>query len=342
MSYSRIVSMSDHFALTTPVAFFIFNRPDATERVFAEIARAKPRRLLVVADGPRSTSEAERCFAARAVIEQVDWDCEVLTNFSEVNLGCKRRVASGLDWVFDHCDEAIILEDDCLPHPTLFRYCAELLEKYRGDERVMMISGDSFLGERDTNGYSYYFGYCFHIWGWATWRRAWRHYDVDMKLWPELKETAWLSDILVREDLVNYWRNIFDKVFAGGFDTWDYQWFYTCWSQHGLAIIPNVNLVRNIGFGEMATHTRDFVSTMADIPAAEIPFPLRHPQGMLRDREADILTVTRIWPWVVERRGLYHILRRKWFCALPIPVQRSFIFLRAKLTAQTRRHSLSS
>ena len=130
--------------LNTPVAFLIFNRPETTHRVFAEIARARPRRLLIVADGPRSEADADKCRAARAVIERVDWQCDILTNYSDINLGCKRRISSGLSWVFEQCEEAIVLEDDCLPDPTFFRFCAELLDKYRNDQRIMMISGNNF------------------------------------------------------------------------------------------------------------------------------------------------------------------------------------------------------
>src|SRR5512139_3287315 len=176
--------MSD-WQLKTPVAFIIFNRPDTAERVFAEIAKARPPKLLVVADGPRAnrSGEAEKCAATRAIIDRVDWDCEVLTNFSDTNLGCKNRVSSGIDWVFEQVPEAIILEDDCLPHPTFFRFCEELLERYRDDERIGMISGDNFqLGQKRTDA-SYYFSRYNHIWGWASWRRAWRHYDREASAW---------------------------------------------------------------------------------------------------------------------------------------------------------------
>src|SRR3989344_7840291 len=174
--------MSD-FKLTTPVAFLLFNRPETTARVFAASARAKPPNLLVVADGPRANrpGEAELCAAARAVIEKVDWDCEVVTHFSEVNLGCKCRMSSGVDWVFQTVPEAILLEDDCLPHPSFFRFCEEMLEGYRNDERISMIGGTNFQKGRERSPDSYYFSRYTHIWGWASWRRAWQKiYDVEM------------------------------------------------------------------------------------------------------------------------------------------------------------------
>ena len=283
--------MSDH-QLKTSVAFIIFNRPNTTEKVFDEIRRAKPRKLLVVADGPRvdCPGDAEKCQETRAIIERVDWPCEVLTNYSEINLGCKRRVSSGLDWVFNTVDEAIILEDDCLPHPTFFRFCEELLEKYRDDERVMMISGDNFQLGRSTTSYSYYFSRFAHIWGWASWRRAWKYYDVDMKFWPEIRNGSWLRPMLDNAGVQKHWRSIFDQVYSGKIDTWDYQWAYSCWLQNGLSILPSVNLVSNIGFGGGATHVTITNSRFANMQTVPIMFPLRHPRFLMRDTVSDAYT----------------------------------------------------
>lgn len=186
-----------NWQLQTPVVFFIFDRPDTTARVFAEIARGKPPKLLLVADGPRPDhpGEAEKCAAARAVVEQVDWPCEALTDYAETNLGCRRRVSSGLDWVFATVEEAIILEDNCLPHPTFFRFCEELLERYRDDERVMRISGGNHKFGRKIGTDSYYFTRYAHVWGWASWRRAWRYYDVNMKSWMSATDKRAFLDV---------------------------------------------------------------------------------------------------------------------------------------------------
>ena len=275
----------------TPVAFILFNRPDTTARVFEEIARAKPPKLLVVADGPREErrGEAEKCAAARAVIDRVDWDCEVLTNFSERNLGCKRRVSSGLDWVFSLVEEAIVLEDDCLPHPSFFRFCEELLEKYRYDERISQISGDNFQFGRKRTEDSYYFSRMNHIWGWASWRRAWKAYDVDLSLWSEVRDGAWLEDLLVDPREVKRWLEIFQRVADGEIDTWDYQWLFASWITSRLTVLPNVNLVSNIGFGSDATHTAG-ASSLANLEVEKIAFPLRHPKMVLRDAKADSFT----------------------------------------------------
>ena len=283
--------------MKTPVAFLIFNRPDTTEKVFEAIRAAKPPKLLVVADGARSDrpDEGEKCEAARKIIERVDWDCEVLTNYSEVNLGCQKRVSSGLDWVFNNVEEAIILEDDCVPHPTFFRFCEELLDYYRDDERIMVISGDNFQFGRKRTEYSYYFSRYNHIWGWATWRRAWQYYDIEMKLWSKIRDGNWLKFILEEPRAVKYWSKIFQAVYDGYINTWDYQWTFACWLQSGLTVLPNVNLVSNIGFGTEGTHTKDIRNPFANLPTEKICFPLQHPPFIIRHTLADKFTQDRIF-----------------------------------------------
>lgn len=285
-----------NYQLKTPVVFIIFNRPETTRRVFAEMAKARPPKLLVIADGPRSDhpDEAEKCAVVRAIIDGVNWDCEVLKNYSDVNLGCKRRVSSGLDWVFDTVEEAIILEDDCLPHPTFFRFCEEMLEKYRDDERIAMISGDNFQFGRKRRGYGYYFSRYPHIWGWASWRRAWDNYDVDMKLWPKIRDGGWLEDLLGDRKSVWYWKYKFENVYQGKIDTWDYQWTFACWIQSALTVIPNVNLVSNIGFGIKAVHTQD-KDKFAQMEIESMSFPISHPDYILRDSKADFFVENKMF-----------------------------------------------
>lgn len=266
--------------LTTPVAFIIFNRPDTTERVFAEIARARPQQLLVVGDGPRSNREGEdaKVAATRAIITRVDWPCVVLTNFSDINLGCKERVSSGLDWVFEQVPEAIVLEDDCLPHPTFFRYCSELLEKYRGDQRVSQINGVNLQSTYQSGDESYYFSRNNHIWGWATWANRWRgHYDVKMRLWPEFKKSGLIENWFDSSKETKYWSNIFESVYQGKVNTWDYQWVFACWLQGRLAIMPSRDLILNIGFGPDATHTT-VEGPLSNLHVVEMQFPLIHPK----------------------------------------------------------------
>src|SRR6266480_8001684 len=184
--------------LTTPVVFIIFNRPTPTAKVFAAIQAARPPKLFVIADGPRANvaSDRDNCAAARVIVDLVDWPCEVAKRFANANLGLRRNVAEGLDWVFAQSERAIILEDDCLPDPSFFPFCEELLERYHDDATVGMICGTN-LAPRETatnDAASYYFSRYCYIWGWATWRRAWRCYDREMTEWPSLGKNGWLDD----------------------------------------------------------------------------------------------------------------------------------------------------
>ena len=304
------------FQLTTPVALIIFNRPDTAARVFNEIAKAKPPKLLVVADGPRHhrVGEAERCRQTRAIIEQVDWPCEVLTNFADTNMGCKMRVSSGIDWIFEMVEEAIILEDDCLPEPTFFRFCEEMLSRYREDDRVSMVSGGNLQFGRQRGSASYYFSRYTHIWGWASWRRAWKHYDRDLTLWPKYRDEGWLETTFSSKGEQAYWRNSFEAVHNGSLDTWDCSWTFTCLLKGMLQVAPNVNLISNIGFGPEATHTQ-VVGIHANMATEPMIFPLIHPDAVLQDRNGDqFIADDQIAPSFAKRqwrRIKRHLLRMR-------------------------------
>lgn len=276
--------------MLTPVVFFIFNRPDTTRKVFEAIRQAQPSKLLVVADGPRSDreEEAEKCQATRDIIQTVDWNCEVMTNYSEVNLGCKHRIASGLNWVFETVDEAIILEDDCLPHPTFFRFCEELLDTYRDDERVMHIAGNNFGIVGSNPHESYRFSRLTPIWGWATWQRAWQHFDVDIKSWPTIKQSGILGNIFEGREQLNLRIKSWNGVYEGSINTWDYQWNFACIIQGNYSILPNRNLVSNIGFRADGSHTTISKSPLAKLPMAACEFPLVHPQIWIVDHDSDV------------------------------------------------------
>lgn len=305
-------------SLSTPVAFLIFNRPELTKIVFAAIRQAKPQKLLVVADGARFPEEAEKCQETRDIINQVDWECEVLTNFSEINLGCKKRISSGLNWVFSEVEEAIILEDDCLPSPSFFQFCQILLEYYRHDSRIMHISGSNFQDNQNRNDFSYYLSKYAHIWGWASWRRAWKHYDITMKTWPHYKKSSKLGSICNSVYEQKYWTDRFDNVFNNAIDTWDYQWLYTCWYQSSLSILPNSNLVSNIGFGADATHTKN-KKVLSQLPNADI-WNIKHPLFIVRNINADNYTFDRYYGdnpmknyhrWLARLKNVTHSMNSK-------------------------------
>ena len=259
--------------LKTPVGLIIFNRPETTARVLAAIRQVRPPKLFVSADGPRPNrpGEAEKCAATRAVIASVDWECEVFTNYSDANLGCGLGEASGFSWVFEHVPEAIFLEDDTLPHPSFFRFCEELLARYRDDERVMHISGTNLSLAECAGQASYRFSRYPFCWGWASWRRAWRFYDLQIQRLPEIVADGWLAKLWPDKRTADFWLRHFASVHNQPHPhTWDYQWILAIWLQHGLSIIPKTNLVTNIGFGNDATHT-------LGLPGALRALNARHP-----------------------------------------------------------------
>jgi hypothetical protein len=272
----------------TPILFLIFNRPDTTQQVFDEIKKAKPSKLYVAADGPRKNMENEEmlCAETKKIIEQVDWECELKTLFRDENLGCKIAVSSAIDWFFDQVEEGIILEDDCLPSSTFFKYCEELLEKYRNDERIMMISGDNFQDGIVRGNGSYYFSKNVHIWGWASWKRAWNKYDVKMKTYPDFKKQNQIINVFSNRLIQAHWILMFDSVFSGKTDTWDYQWAYAVLANGGLSIIPNVNLISNIGFDDRATHTLNAVDRYSKMDIYKID-DISDPLFILQDNAAD-------------------------------------------------------
>ena len=280
------------YQLKTPIIFLIFNRPDTTKKVFEVIRQVKPSQLLVVADGAKinKLGELEKCNAVRQIIDTLDWECEVFTNYSDINLGCKHRVSSGLDWAFSLVEKAIILEDDCLPNTSFFRFCEELLEEYQHDTRIMAISGNNFQFGRKRTQDSYYFSLYNHCWGWATWRRAWQYYDIEMKLWSKIKQERCLKDILVNPGAVRYWRNKFQATYENKIDSWAFRWTFACWLQSGLTILPNVNLVSNIGFNSEGTHHKNSHNIFSNMTTENLEFPLKHPSFMIRHKKADDYT----------------------------------------------------
>jgi hypothetical protein len=258
--------------------------------VFEQIREARPSKLFLIADGPRpgNDEEARGCEQARAVVDRVDWPCEVFRDFSDENLGLKRRIPSGLDRVFAEVEDTIVLEDDCIPHPSFFRYCDELIERYREDERVVHVSGSQLLPEPPSEG-SYHFSRYVHIWGWATWRRAWRLYDADLGDWhaaTPAERKARLRRMFDEEAERRYWRFVWDH--STEIDNWDAQWSYVPLSRGLLSINPNRNLISNVGFGDEATNATADPLGIARRPLEGISFPLTHRSDVRRDLAADL------------------------------------------------------
>jgi hypothetical protein len=265
--------------LQTPILLLIFNRPEQSLHIFEQIRLQQPAQLFIAADGPRfhKPGEAILCEDTRkSILEKIDWPCEVKTLFRVNNLGCGKAVSSAIDWFFDHVEEGIILEDDCLPDPTFFSFCSEMLERYRKDEKIMHVCGTNYQMGTLRGNASYYFSRYAHIWGWATWRRAWKKYDYTLNKYHGYPKTG--MNERLRDDL----KAIYDRRI----DTWDIQWFMTVWFNKGFSVTPNTNLVRNIGYGKTATHTRVVPAWFKKMSYGTIPMII-HPENIEINEEAD-------------------------------------------------------
>lgn len=283
-----------------PVLFLIFSRPDTTAQVFEQIREIKPAKFYVAADAPREgcPDEAKRCMETRAIIDKIDWPCELKTLYREKNLGCKLAVSSAINWFFEQEEYGVILEDDCLPDISFFPFCKELLIKYKDDERIGHIGGDCFFPELATKNQSYDFCSFAHIWGWASWRRVWINYDVNFDYWTKYKNNKNKRNSLftsLREKI--YFSSSLTDAIEGinGINTWDTQYFFMLRTQHQLCIYPSVNLVTNIGIGDTnGTHTTK-KNEKVYINSRSIPFPLLHPSHIISNRDIDITTINRFF-----------------------------------------------
>jgi len=275
--------------LQVPVSFHIFNRPESTRRVFEQIRKAQPSRLFVTADGPRTDrpDDVEKCAQTRSIIDDIDWDCELTTFFSDTNDGSFRSTSGGITRVFEHVDRAIILEDDCIPHETFFRYCHELLDYYENDTRVALIAGNNFLESENYTSYSYYFSRYTHMWGWATWKRTWDQLDFSMSNWPAFRDMGGLKTCFDKKHEIAYWHDIMQGMYQGERGPhWDYLLILSMYMNNTLAVKPAANLITNTGFDEDATHF-SHKTRVHDVQQSEMGFPLRHPPFVCRHPLAD-------------------------------------------------------
>lgn len=298
-------------SIEIPVLFTVFNRPDCTQRVFEAIRKAAPLRLFISCDGPRPNHPHDAALVSqvREIVSHVDWECKVATRFLNENLGCRKAMSSAISWFFSEVEEGIILEDDCLPDLSFFPYCRELLERYRDDERIMNISGVNSLVSSAKINDSYYFSGYAHIWGWASWRRAWQKYSPDMPDYLDFIKSGAIADCFPNSAEQKRWKEILDKVFnkEPGFDTWDAQWSYTLFINNALSITPRNNLIENIGCTPGALHTVG--NPFANMPAFQAEFPLQHPKFIVKNLQLDRLTFKYDYANPLIRRILRKIAR---------------------------------
>lgn len=302
--------------MEVPVVFIVYKRPEQTKRVLESIRLARPKRLYVVADGAKSSSavELEAVAAVRSLIDGVDWDCEVFTDYSDRNLGLRERTISGLNWVFSREGRAIILEDDCLASPSFFRFCEDLLERYGEDESVAGVGGtNAFLPIGDNSAGSYSFSQYPAVWGWATWSRVWGKFSDSL---PALKanDLNRFNNFAPTLKSRVYWAARFEDVRKFRLDTWDYQLAYLCMTERALWAIPNKNLISNIGFGTEASHTVSSNSRFARLSAGNLHFPLKHPARIETSTEYDSLVRSELHKGGKFKTTLFLLFKRspKW------------------------------
>lgn len=265
--------------INTPVVLFIYKRGNNLVDICKTLKKSKVKAIYIVADGPKNAAEKILTDQVRNLLESlITWECKVYKNYSDTNLGLKERFSSGISWVFNQTDRAIFIEDDCLPDPSFFPFCEELLEKYKNNNRVISVAGNNFQSPTNKVADSYYFSRYPHVWGWATWKRVWDKYDSGIGDWPKLRQSGWLSKVYPDRFFIRkFWTYIFDRLYSGKINTWDYQLSYLSLKMGGFNIIPNVNLVKNVGYGEDATNLKKKNKTI-NVPTNNINFPLIHPK----------------------------------------------------------------
>jgi hypothetical protein len=268
-----------------PVLLIPFRRPDKIRRLIEALSLVQPKYIYVLGDGPRpnNSAEAKLCSEARRIATTIPWPCTIITHFKEYNVGLSDNVVEGIDWFFSQVEAGIIFEDDCIPDPTFFTFCAELLERYKDDPRIMHISGNNFQNGIVHGDGSYYFSHYSHSWGWATWRRAWTQYHEAVANFREYDADQRINELSLSLKAKKFWLKVLRNTAI-----WDSRWLYTTWYARGLSIIPNQNLVSNIGFGADATHTID-TTMQADVPTVPLS-TIRHPSESVVSKAADEYT----------------------------------------------------
>ena len=278
---SQINKFTPPHKLNTAVLFLVFNRLEKTKQVFEAIREAKPPRLYIAADGAREdkVGEEEKVLAVREYITQnINWDCEVKTLFRDKNLKSPDACSSAISWFFENEEMGIIFEDDCLPVKSFFWFCEELLEKYKDNHRIGMISGTNLKNGEKIGDADYFFSIYGHMWGWASWSNRWKNFDMDFQ---SHNSSDYIENIFTDKRTVKYWKNIFNST-----RNWDYSWLFILWKNDQLSIYPNINLVSNIGMGADATHPSDENHEFSNLKRFELKIS-NHPLEIKRNYDAD-------------------------------------------------------
>ncbi len=313
-----------NFNFEVPILFLIFNRPDTTLKVFNQIRKVKPKKLFIAADGPREkVDDVENCRLARNIVNQIDWDCEVKTLFRKENLGCGKAVSSAINWFFEHVEEGIILEDDCLADFSFFNFCRLMLDKYRYEQKVMMICGTNYFFNKVKSKDSYFFSKYYSVWGWATWKRAWSLFDLKMLQWKKLKNTDFFKKISRDKHVRSFWEEHFDMIINNKIDTWDFPWSFTCFLNDGLAVVPFNNLVSNIGLE--GAHANGSIGSSHFMPTKKIELSdIKHPMKIKSNLKMIKFTYKNLKKMkVIGRFSMKEFLKK--------PLRKPYHFIKSKI-----------
>jgi hypothetical protein len=298
----------------TPVLLMLFRRADTTQKVFDALRKIKPTKLFVAANGPRpgNNKDVEMCGAVRRIFDNVDWECEVYTNFRDTNIGMQPHWHLAIDWFFESVESGIILEDDCVPNESFFTFCGDLLERYKDNEQVMHINGSNFQFGFKRGEASYYISKYPHVWGWATWKRAWKKYDNKLSSFPVFQRNNMIDSVATDKEEKRYWMKFFAEIYSGKRDDSEVKWLYSIWANNGLCITPNMNMISNIGFGLNAEHTvfKDKNLGQQTVELIEIIHPEISslvPLASIRDKEADLFIFKTCFYWSFWQKLVYKL-----------------------------------
>ena len=279
--------MNSEIYFPTPILLIGYSRPHTLKKVIDAVRKVKPKTIYVFCDGPKIDdieSQKQVSMVQEVFLNDIDWECDLKTKFLNTNMGCRHGVKFAIDWFFSNEESGIILEDDIVPINSFFMFCKEMLDKYKDDNRVAQISGLSRVNDTYPSQASYSFSRFPHIWGWASWSRAWNTYDENMDEWSEIKKRNLLSSI-GNKKFSSYWIEQFDLV-ENGLDTWDLVWAYSVITQNMISVVPKYNLISNIGFGPGATHTSDYSGALPE--TKPLSFPIIHPVNFMVDDSVPI------------------------------------------------------
>jgi hypothetical protein len=316
-----------------PILISAFNRPDTTRKIFEIVKKIKPTKLFISIDGSRDILEELKVKEVKEIFNDIDWECEVKKRYHKTNQGLLKCELGAFNWFFDNIEEGIILEDDCIPNESFFKFCEEMLIRYRNDDRIMHISGSNFQrGWKRDNTSSYYASKYSHVWGFATWSKSWKKYNHEMKDYLKLKKEGFFSNLINNRADRNFVLHIMDEAYYNNNSAIDIRWMFTIMKNDGCVILPNENLVRNVGFSEFSTHTKVEDNYMS-LETKELRFPLYHPFEFLTDDQIiDQVSDKRFVKWLFRHRLKKYITKKICHILDKPKLKKSYFFIRWKIT----------